>query len=312
LIQEILSTLGSVSVPILIPVVGGVLLARFRQLNTGPLLTVVLYILTPAIIFTNLVSAEITAEDLVSVSLFTVSNLMFLWLTAKLLSRALRLSEPESAGLTLVSTISNSVNYGLPLVLFAFGQAGLEKATVYVVLMIIIVNTFGIYLAARSHFSARDAVKSVFSLPAIYAVLAALIVRWTGIQLPEGIDTGISLLAAAYSPIVLIVLGTQMMRIEPSAISSEGKRSFWTGMAVRTLLAPLVAILICFILGIDGLLRAVLVVEASMPVAVTAVILADRFHAAVRTVSLSILWSTLLSFLILPVLIVLVARYSGV
>lgn len=83
-------------------------------------------------------------------------------------------------------------------------------------------------------------------------------------------------------------------------------------MAIRTLRSPLVALILCIILGIDGLLRAVLIVEASMPVAVTAVILADRFDAAVKTVSASILWSTLLSFIALPFLIVLVSRYAGV
>jgi predicted permease len=74
-------------------------------------------------------------------------------------------------------------------------------------------------------------------------------------------------------------------------------------MGIRMLLSPLTALLVVVVLGIDGILRSVLIVEASMPVAVNAVILAERFDAAPKTVSKCILWSTLASFAALPLLI---------
>lgn len=77
-------------------------------------------------------------------------------------------------------------------------------------------------------------------------------------------------------------------------------------MTVRLLLAPIVAYLGLSILKIDGTLFTVLLILASMPVAVNAVVLAERFNASPELVSRCILWTTLASFLVLPVLIVLV------
>ena len=307
MIQSVVSTLVGVIVPISVPVLCGVVLARFRNLDTKPLLTIVLYILSPAIIFKTLLHARITLADLSGVLLFTAANIMLLWLTAKLAARLLRLSEPESAGLTLVSTLTNCVNYGLPLVLLAFGQAGLEKASVYIVLMMIITHTLGIYLAARSRFSGRNALKSVFTLPAAYAALGAILLRWTGFQLPDGVAAGLEMLSAAYAPMVLMVLGAQMVGVKSIGAAIDGRRAFLAGMIIRMVLSPLIALAILSLLRIDGLLRAVLFILASMPVAVNSVILADRFDAAAGTVSKTILWSTLLSFALLPFLIVWVS-----
>ena len=69
--------------------------------------------------------------------------------------------------------------------------------------------------------------------------------------------------------------------------------------------SPMV-LLILGLLGLDGMLRSVLAVEASMPVAVNSVILADKFDAASGLVSRCILWTTLASFAALPLLITLV------
>lgn len=87
--------------------------------------------------------------------------------------RLLKLDAPEAAGLTLISALTNSANYGLPLVLLAFGQLGLDKASLYVITQMIIVNTVGVYFAARSQFSVKSAIRSVFALPAIYAAAVA-------------------------------------------------------------------------------------------------------------------------------------------
>jgi predicted permease len=167
----------------------------------------------------------------------------------------------------------------------------------------ILVNTVGVYFAARSSFSGKGALKSVFSLPAIYAAALALLLRNSGLHLPAGIAKGVSMVAQAYSPTVLIILGAQMAGVRTERIAAASSRAFWAGLAVRLLLSPFAALLVLTLLRVDGILRSVLIVEASMPVAVNAVILAERFDAAPKTVSKGILWSTLASFAALPVLI---------
>ncbi|KWX71818.1 AEC family transporter [Paenibacillus jilunlii] len=306
MIDKVLSTLVEVIVPLSIPVISGALLGRYKNLDTKPLLTLYLYFLSPAIILDTLETAEISFNDVYKTLAFSLLNLLVLWALAKLIGRVLKLAPAEAAGLTLVSTFTNSVNYGLPLVLLAFGQLGLDKASVYVIAQMVIVNTIGVYFAARSQFSAGSAVRSVFALPAIYAAILALLLRALGLHMPQEIASGVSMVAGAYSPVVLAILGVQMVRVQTAQAARNVQLAFWTGMSVRLLLAPLTAALLLFLLNISGTLFAVLLILASMPVAVNSVVLAERFGSSPALVSRCILWTTLASFLVLPILISIV------
>lgn len=306
MIQTVLSTLLQVNVPLSLPVIVGALLVRYKNLETKNLLTIVLYFLTPGIILKTLLTAQISVGEVYKTLAFCLLNLIILWACANLAGKLFKLPASNTAGLTLISTLTNCVNYGLPLVLLSFGELGLDKASVYVVIQMIIVNTVGVYFAARSNFSVKNAIKSVFSLPAIYAATLAVLLRVLHLNLPSGIEKGIVMVAQAYSPIVLSILGAQMVSVKNSKLEQETKTTFWTGLTVRLFLSPLIALLVLFILNIKGILFSVLFILASMPVAVNSVILAERFDASPDIVSKCILWTTLASFISLPILIALV------
>ncbi|MCQ6274958.1 AEC family transporter [Bacillus sp. V3B] len=306
MIQNLFSTLFQVIVPLSIPVMVGALLSHYKQLEIKPLLTLVLYYLSPALIFDTLMTAQVSQQDIYLTFTFSLVNLLLLWAIANGVGKLFKLPSTDIAGLTLISAFTNSVNYGIPLVLLAFGQLGLDKASVYVVLQMVIVNTVGIYFAARSHFTIKNAVKSVFSLPAIYAALLALLFRSLHLSLPIGIASGVSMIAEAYSPVVLAILGVQMMNVKTEKLDRTTQTTFWTGMGIRLLVSPIIALISLYLLNIEGILHSVLLVLACMPVAVNAGILAEKFNAAPKIVTKCILWTTLLSFIVLPFLIVLV------
>ena len=141
----------------------------------------------------------------------------------------------------------------------------------------VIVNTVGVYFAARSHFTIKNAVKSVFSLPAIYAAILALLFRTFDLTLPSGIASGISIIADSYSPIVLAILGIQMTNVKTDKLERITQTAFWTGMGMRLLVAPMIALVVLKVLNIEGILHSVLLVLACMPVAVNGGILAQKF-----------------------------------
>ncbi len=306
MIQNVFSTLFQVIVPLAIPVIAGVLLVRFKGFETKQLLTVILYFMFPCMVFNTLFNAQVSFVDLYKTALFSLLNMILLWAAAKIAGKILRLPAQKAAGLTLVSTLTNSINYGLPLVLLAFGQAGLEKASIYVITQIILVNTAGVFFAARSNFSIKKAIKSIFSYPAVYAAILAVILRALSLNMPTEIGTGIDMVAKSYSPVVLVILGAQMAGVKKSRLDRDSQKAFWSGMAIRMLLSPLIACVVLYMLGVSGTLFSVLFILASMPVAVNAVIFAEEFDASASIVSKCILWTTLGSFIVLPFLIELV------
>ncbi|GAE05638.1 auxin efflux carrier [Paenibacillus sp. JCM 10914] len=213
MISSFLATIYSVFLPISLPVIGGALLKLFKRMETKALSALSLYVMSPALIFETLASASITSNEVTVTIVFCLLNVVALWVLSAATGRMLGLSQTEKSGLALTTIFTNSVNYGLPLILLAFGQLGLDKASVYVIVQIIIMNTLGVYLAARSHFSAVKAVKSVFMLPSVYAAILAVLFRSLDYHLPQALETGVSMLAAAYAPLALVILGAQMVSV---------------------------------------------------------------------------------------------------
>lgn len=294
-------TLYQVFLPLSFPVIGGALLYKFHKLDTKGLALLALYILSPALIFDSIYKAEISAYDVSTILLFSIVNLLILWGAASFLGRVYSLSAAETAGLTMVSTFTNCVNYGLPLVLLAFGKSGMDVAAVYVIVQIIIVNTIGVYFAARSQFTIKQAFNSVFRMPAIYAAILAFGFRSFHLVLPQAVENGILMLSTAYAPVVLAILGVQMMSARKMEMGETYRKAFKAGVGIRLFVAPLIAYMILLLLGADGVLFSVLLLLASMPAAVNAVILAERFNAAPQFVSRCVLWTTLCSFFVLPI-----------
>ena len=79
MIQKSFSTLFQVIVPLALPVVAGALLSKYKQLEIKPLLTLVLYYLTPALIFHTLMNAEVSSQDVYKTFAFSISSLILLW-----------------------------------------------------------------------------------------------------------------------------------------------------------------------------------------------------------------------------------------
>ncbi|PFP30825.1 hypothetical protein COJ96_02355 [Bacillus sp. AFS073361] len=101
------------------------------------------------------------------------------------------------------------------------------------IIQMVIVNTIGIYLSARSHFSIKNAIKAVFSLPAIYAALLVLVFRSFSLSLPDGMAKGVAMIVEAYSPVVKAFLGVQMVNVTTSKRELQSQKIFWTGRTVQ-------------------------------------------------------------------------------
>lgn len=110
MIAEIFTTLFDVILPLSIPVIAGVLLSRFGKLEIKPLLNFALYYITPFLIFDTLMDAQLSREDVYLTLAYSLLNLILLAAAANILGKLLKLPANDIAGLTLISSFTNSVN----------------------------------------------------------------------------------------------------------------------------------------------------------------------------------------------------------
>lgn len=199
----------------------------------------------------------------------------------------------------LTAAFMNAGNYGLSLNQFVFGELGLALASVYFVASAMMTNSLGVYVASLGRGAAIDALKGLAKVPAVYAIPLAFLVRGRDVDLPLAISRPVELLAVAAVPAMLIVLGMQMA----TAGMPTRRRLLSTSLALKLVLAPLVAVLLAALYGLEGLPRQVGILQSAMPTAVLTSIIAIEYDAEPSFVAGAVLLSTILSPLTLTPLI---------
>jgi predicted permease len=295
----LLSIFAADLLPIFVIAGIGFVLARFLAANVKTLSHIVFYALIPCLVFNMLVSTRMTGLQFGRMVALSVLVTATMGVIGRLVALPLRLTRPELIAFLLVAMFSNGGNYGLPVVLFAFGSEALSYGTVFFVTSSVMTYTLGLFLAATGRRDLRSALVGITRVPAIYGIAAALIVLVTGIHLPLALTRPVGLLSDAALPMMMLVLGMQLER------ATVPDRPAVVGVAVglSLLVAPVVALSLVELMGVTGPGRQSAVILASMPVAVVTTILALEFDIAPAFVTSAVFLSTLLSPLTLTPLI---------
>jgi predicted permease len=290
--------------PIFVIAAVGFLLARRLGASVKTLATVTFNALSPCLVFDQLVTAQISGSQSLRVVAFCVLLTIAIGIAARVTSMPLRLDRTTLSSFLLVAMFSNSGNYALPVVLFAFGKEALAFASVYFVTSAILIYTAGILVAASGHGSVRTALTRLFRVPAVYAVVAAVIVLATGAAVPVAVMRPIRLLSDAAIPVMLLVLGMQLER----ATTPKHPMAVAAAVVLSLVVAPVIAFGLTAVLGLAGPARQAAIIEASMPAAVITTVLALEFDLDASFATSVVFFTTLLSPITLVVLIAYLQR----
>lgn len=285
--------------PIFLIALVGYLLARYLDASVKTLAHVVFYALVPCLVFRLLVTSNLSGVPFGRMAALAVLVCAAMGLVGRIAAIPLRLARPELTAFLLVVMLSNAGNYGLPVVLFAFGQEALSHATVYFVTSSMLTYTVGVFLAATGRRSVRSALIGIAKTPAIYGVAAALSVLAAGVTVPVAVMRPVGLLSDAALPTMILVLGMQLERATLPARPSL----VVVAVSLSLVVAPLVSLGLASLLGLSGVSRQAGVLLASMPVAVVTTILALEFDVSPAFVTSAVFFSTLVSPLTLTPLI---------
>lgn len=295
--------------PVLSIAAVGFLLGRAVDVEVRPLAVVTVYVLAPALVFDSMVTTELAGSQIgtLAVGVGVVTVVM-----AVVGEAAAWLDGTDGSarnGLVLASTFSNCGNFGIPLSAFAFGAVGRSTAVLYLVAQNLLMYTLGVYLAARGgERSTLSGITEVVRLPLVYALAAGLLGRHFGV-VPSADSAAmemVSLTGNAAIPVMLLLLGLQLARADYGATV----RRMALPNVLRLAVAPVVATGVALAVGFaDPTVARVFVLESSMPVAITPLILAieyDRTDADVSApayLGTAIFTSTVLSIPTMAILI---------
>jgi predicted permease len=285
--------------PIFLTSGAGFLLSKYLKISPRPISQVIFYIFAPSLLFTLLTKNDLNNSDILRSMFLIGSTMLIVGIIALIIARIFRLNRTLSSGILLTSMFMNAGNYGLPVVLFAFGESALGYASVYFVTMVIFTYTIGIVIASTGSTSIKNSIINLLKLPAIYAILSAFIVILTGWEIPTFLDRTITLLGDASIPSMLVLLGMQLAHVRLSGISIP----LILAVSLRLLVSPAIGLLLATLFGISGPARVALVTIAGMPTAVFTTVLSTEYELDPSFVTAVVFTSTLVSPLTLtPIL----------
>ncbi len=187
----------------------------------------------------------------------------------------------------------NSGNMGLPICLFAFGERGLVLG-----LAVFMVLSFAHFTLGLAMVSGRSLVKEMVSNPIVYSLIVAAAMMYTGLRLPLWLERSTDLLGNMTIPLMLITLGVSLsgLRIQHMSLSLFlAVARFALGAGIGWVVAEM--------FELQGMARAVLMVQAAMPIAVFNYLFAVRYHRNPEVVAGAVMLSTVLSFVWIPLML---------
>jgi predicted permease len=241
----------------------------------------------PALIFTALMKSEVDPAALRDVSV--AAALGYGLLAAVFLGIVRLLGLPVRTWLAPL-VFGNTGNVGLPLALFAFGEAGLGHAVVIFAVMMMWHFTLGLWLVAGGGSPWR-----LVREPAMIGTLLGGLFLWQGWQTPLWLTHSLELLGQLAIPIMLITLGVAVARLSAGHLG----RAFAL-TALRFVICLGVAAGLGLAFSLTPVATAVLIVQFTTPVAVTSYMLAAKYGADADAVASLVIASTVLSVGTLP------------
>ena len=244
----------------------------------------------PALIFVSLMQSDIAPQALATMSLATFVAYGGVMLAMWAIVRVGRLN---SATFLAPLVFGNTGNLGLPLALFAFGEAGLSYAVVVLAVMSLISFTVGVWMV-----SGGGSLTKVFREPVAWATVLGALFLWLGWETPRFLTNTLDLLGQIAIPTMLITLGVAVARLKPGQV----------GLALILSVSKVVACVAIAVgaglwFALESIPFAVLVVQIATPVAVTSYLLAEKYGADSEAVAGLVVVSTLVSVVALPLIL---------
>lgn len=299
---QLLSIFINVVTPVFILVFIGYVLGPRLNLEARTLSRTAYYTFVPAFVFNAISTAHMEAQLALQMTLYATLIVLTTSLLAFITAKLLRRSSEIIAAYVMIAAFGNVGNFGLSLIEFRLGSAAQLPGTVYFVVISSVAFAICVGAASRVRGSGWQAIGSVFTTPALLAIIPAAFFNFNQIEVPLFIARASSLLGDAMISSMLVALGIQLAEVKTFQITLDT----FAASAVRLLGSPLLAAILVIPFGLSGLERSAGIIQAAMPAAVLTSIIALEHNIAPDFVTTTVLISTLISLFTLTLVLTFV------
>lgn len=265
------------------------------------------YLFFPALLITNIARADLTGLQVVPMLSGSIIAITIVVGAAYLLWRPLAIDGPAFTSL-VQSAVRPNVYVALAAAVALHGTLGLTLVSLCLAVIVPFVNAIAVVVLIRYASPSgqplrwRQMVTPVLQNPLILACFAGLALNGLGLGLPPIIGPTLEILGRASLPIALLAVGAGL---DFSAVRAAG-RVVGVACALKLVALPLLTLAACAVLGTDRVATAIAVLYASVPISVSAYVMARQMGGDAGIMAGAITASTIAAMLTMPVVLMLV------
>jgi len=280
-------------VPLSLLIALGVILQKSFQLDIKTLSKLNFYLFSPAIMFQMLYESQLSFKVMSQVLLFFF---VFFFASFGLVEIVMRIRGYKGGMRSAMRNsviFYNSANYAIPLnqLVFVGDPFTLSIQIIIMMMQSLIPNTYGVYAVNAHRQKLKDTLKTILSMPVIYVIPIALIMRGFHIPVPQPLYISIDYIAKGFIATALTTLGVQLgsmkwqLKLKDVAISNF----------LRLCAGPLLGFLIVWAFGFEGDMAKALILSCAVPTSLSSVLLAVEFDNEPEFSSQAVFSSTVFS-----------------
>lgn len=267
-----------------------------------------IYIAIPCNSISGLLS-NLNHSGLLQAGMMVLANwlgILVMILLSWIVAWILRLSPEHRKLFVVMASFSNAIFVGVPVCTQLFGEACIPYVMMYYLANTSLSQSVGMALVERAGIgggrsSPREILRQVFGKPPVIAVAAAIFLLLLDVQLPGPVMTWASYVSKALSPLALMYCGYIMYELGLKNV--RFRKGIPAMLVMRLAVAPAVCWCFCTLFQIDGIARAVFLVESALPVMGQLPVMAGAFGADEQYAAIGNCLSVLCSFLTIQLLV---------
>lgn len=299
--MEIFWILLAKLVPLYLMIGLGYIASRFLAAQKETVGRILIYIITPAVVFYGTATANLDAGNLLLPLVFfavaCANCLLFLGAGKRAFN-----GRTEKNILAFAAGSANVGYFGLPVALALFDSQIFAMAVLSVMGLILYENTVGFFVVANGSYGSRASFAKLVRLPAIYAFAAGVLFNAAGFNLGGLAVSTLDYFKAAYTLLGMMLIGMGMVVVDFKKIDFKfvtlaflAKFIIWP--------AAIAAVIFCdanfFHIFSVGAYK-VMVLMSVVPLAANTVAYATEFKTCCDKAALAVLLSTLFALLYVP------------
>lgn len=273
------------------------------HINSG-ISSLIVNVTNPALILSSLsATGSSTRGDVLRLVLFGVGFYILLPLLAFLMVRLLRIDRRKRATAELLLIFSNTGFMAIPVLQTLYGDISVFYCSILNLPFNFLIYSYGVYLLTKGAGSGQKIGPRQLISPGIIASALALIIYFSGLRLPAVLNDTFSFIGGVTPPLSMLLLGSVLAEYPLASMLKDTRLNLM--LLLKLLILPLCAYFASTLIFTDPTIIGINTLTFAMPCASMCVMLCKEYNGDSMTASVSVVFSTILSLITIPLVFLL-------